>query len=71
MKGRFLVPLMLLVPSVSAVAGQCEDNFTKKGNPLSGQEYFTQVQVPGMSAAAGIGQVRNAGIGRNMAVLDE
>lgn len=71
MKGRFLVPLLLLVPSVSAVAGQCEDNFVKKGNPLSGQEYFTSVQVSGLSAASAIGQVRNNGIGRNMAVLDE
>ncbi|SDZ14091.1 tRNA_anti-like [Lysobacter sp. yr284] len=71
MKGRFLVPLMLLVPSVSAVAGQCEDNFTKKGNPLSGQEYFTSVQVNGLSTASAIGQVRNNGIGQNMVVLDE
>ncbi|MEH6421357.1 hypothetical protein [Pseudomonas sp. CGJS7] len=71
MKGKFLVPLLLLVPSVSAYAGQCETNFTKKGNVLSGTEYFSSVQVNGLSIPAAIGQIRNAGIGRNMVVLDE
>lgn len=71
MKGKFLVPLLLLAPSLSAVAGQCEDNFIKRGNPLTGTEFFTTVTVKGMSVASAIGQIRNAGIGRNMAVLSE
>ncbi|MGO4778043.1 hypothetical protein AB4084_21470, partial [Lysobacter sp. 2RAB21] len=71
MKGKFLVPLVLLIPSLSAVAGQCETNFVKKGNMITGTEYFTSVQVSGLSAASAIGQVRNAGIARNMVVLDE
>ncbi|QQP95662.1 hypothetical protein [Lysobacter enzymogenes] len=71
MKGRFLVPLLLLIPSVSAVAGQCEDNFVKKGNAITGTEYFTSNTVKGLSIASAIGQVRNAGIARNMAVLSE
>ncbi len=70
MKARFLIPLLLSVPS-AALAGQCEDNFTKRGNPLSGTEYFTSVQVNGLAPAAAIGQVRNNGIGRSMNVLDE
>lgn len=70
MKGKFLIPLLLL-PSVSAYAGQCEDNFVKKGNPITGTEYFTSAQVAGVNAASAIGQIRNAGLSHNMVVLDE
>ncbi|ALN84262.1 hypothetical protein IEQ11_04270 [Lysobacter capsici] len=70
MKGKFL-PLLLLVPSLSAFADQCDDNFTKKGNPITGGEYSTSVKVAGLSTASAIGQMRNIAIGNSMQILDE
>ncbi|RDZ26139.1 hypothetical protein [Lysobacter silvisoli] len=66
-----LLPLLLLLPSLPALAGQCEDNFSKKGNALSGAEYSTSYKVPGLAMPNAIGQMRNLAIADGMDVLDE
>ena len=65
-----LLPLLLLLPSL-AFAGQCEDNFSKKGNALTGAEYSTTYKVAGMSMPSAIGQMRNLAVADGMDVLDE
>ena len=62
MKGKLLPLLILLLPSASALAGKCEDNFTKSGNPLKGTEYSTSVTVPGLSVASAVAQMNNIAV---------
>lgn len=71
MKSRFVPALMLFVTSAPVFAGQCEDNFVKKGNPLTGTEYSTSLKVAGLSVPSAIGQMRNLAIADGMDVLDE
>ena len=71
MKAKLISPLLLLLPSLSAFAGQCDDNFSKKGNALSGAEYSTSYKVAGLSVPSAIGQMRNLAIADGMDVLDE
>ncbi len=71
MKSRFVTALMLFVTSASVFAGQCEDNFVKKGNALTGTEYSTSLKVAGLSVPSAIGQMRNLAIADGMDVLDE
>lgn len=68
---RLMLPLLLLLPTLPALAGQCDDNFSKKGNALSGAEYSTSYKVPGLSVPSAIGQMRNLAIADGMDVLDE
>ncbi|MGJ7901956.1 hypothetical protein [Lysobacter sp. 1R34A] len=70
MKGKLLPLLILLLPSASALAGKCEDNFTKSGNPLKGTEYSTSVTVPGLSVASAVGQMNNIAVSDGMNVID-
>lgn len=67
---QLLLPVLLLLPSI-AFAGQCDDNFSKKGNALSGAEYSTSYKVAGMSVPSAIGQMRNLAVADGMDVLDE
>ncbi|WP_157489454.1 MULTISPECIES: hypothetical protein [unclassified Lysobacter] len=66
-----LLPMLLLLPALPALAGQCDDNFSKKGNALSGAEYSTSYKVAGLSVPSAIGQMRNLAIADGMDVLDE
>lgn len=69
---RILTPgLLLLTASSPVFAGQCEDNFVKKGNTFTGAEYSSSLKVPGLSIANAVGQMRNLAIADGMDVLDE
>lgn len=63
--------LALLLPAASAVAGQCEDNFAKKGNALTGTTYTTSVSLANVSIDSVIGQMRGVASRRNMDILSE
>ena len=63
--------LALLLPAASAMAGQCEDNFAKKGNPLTGTTYTASVSLANVSVDSVIGQMRGVAIKRNMDILSE
>ncbi|MBX9401782.1 hypothetical protein K4L06_10700 [Lysobacter sp. BMK333-48F3] len=71
MKGKLLTLFALLLPSASALAGQCEDNFTKSGNPLKGTEYSTTLKVPGLAVPSAIAQMHNIAIEDGMNIIDE
>lgn len=71
MKSVLVTGCVLLVTSAPVFAGQCEDNFAKKGNALTGTEYSTSLKVPGLSVASAVGQMRNLAIADGMDVLDE
>jgi hypothetical protein len=62
---------MLLALSSSAFAGECEDNFTKSGNPFKGTNYSSSVTVPNLSMKDGMGQMRGIMISEKMHVLTE
>ena len=68
---KLLLPTLLLLPCLPALAGQCEDNFSKQGNALSGAEYSTSYKVAGLSVPSAIGQMRNLAVADGMDVLDE
>ncbi|MGH8080317.1 MAG: hypothetical protein ACREP7_07060 [Lysobacter sp.] len=70
MKGK-LVTLLVLLSPMSAMAGQCEDSFSKEGNILTGAKYTASVTVPGLSQSSAIGQMRNIAIAKKMSILDE
>ena len=63
--------LAQLLPAASAMAGQSEHNFAKKGNPLTGTTYTTSVSLANLSVDSAIGQMRGVAIKRNMDVLSE
>ena len=70
-KGKLLTLFALLLPSTSALAGQCEDNFTKTGNPLKGTEYSTTLTVPGLGVPSAIAQMHNIALEDGMNIIDE
>lgn len=74
MKGSFaplLLSLSLLTLPLSALAGQCEDNFSKEGNILKGTIFKTKLTVPGLGVSSAISQLHNIVVSENLNVLDE
>lgn len=63
--------LMLLAVSSPILAGECEDNFTKSGNPFKGTNFSSTVSVPNLSVKDGLGQMRAIMIKEKMDVLTE
>lgn len=64
------VALAGLIP-FSALAADCEANFQKKGNPLTGTQYVTSVDVDGDPVANALAQVREAGRADGMDVVND
>ncbi|WP_242110076.1 OB-fold putative lipoprotein [Luteimonas aquatica] len=71
MKRQCLLAALLLAAAAPAFAGSCEDNFQKKGNPLTGTTYTTSVTLPDLSVKSAIGQMRVIAKESNMDVLSE
>jgi hypothetical protein len=50
--------LCLVMASMQAMAGSCEDSFEAEGDPRNGLFFTAQVQVPGLAAHSALGQLR-------------
>lgn len=55
-KGLWLLPSLLLI--TPAFAAECETNFKKSGNLITGTSFSTQIVVDDLSARDALGQVR-------------
>ncbi|HEU0122992.1 MAG TPA: hypothetical protein VFQ91_20860 [Bryobacteraceae bacterium] len=53
------------------MAGQCEDSFTKQGNPLVGTKYNASVTVKNLSVADAVGQLHGIAVQKNLDILSE
>jgi hypothetical protein len=70
MRKQIIISL-LCAASSPLLAGQCEDNFSKSGNPFKGNIYSSSVTVPNLSVKDGMGQMRGLMISEKMDVLTE
>lgn len=66
-----LAALALLSLSSPALAGECEDNFKKTGNPIVMTTYSSAVTVPNLSRANALAQMRGILVAEKMDVLAE
>ena len=64
-----LVALALSSLAVPALAGECESNFKKSGNPLVMTTYSSAVTVPNLSRADALAQMRGIMVAEKMDVL--
>lgn len=53
----------------NAYAGQCEENFVKSGNPLTGTDYKTSVSLSDVSVADSYAQIKAISIKDNMTII--
>lgn len=65
----FLFALAGAAPT--AWAGECETNFSKSGNILTGTDFSSSVTVPDLSVADAMGQMRGIMIAEKMDVITE
>ncbi len=63
--------LLLLGASSAGRAAECEDRFTKTGNPFSGTDFASRITVPDLSVAAALAQLRAIMIAEKMDVITE
>ncbi len=68
---RRLAPALLLLTSAPALAGDCETNFKREGNPLTGLRYTSNVSVEGVTPASAIAQMAAIGRKGGYDVLEE
>lgn len=68
---RKTILVSLLLASGSAMAGECEDNFSKSGGMFKGSSFSSSVTVPNLSVKDGMGQMRGIMIREKMDVLTE
>ena len=70
---KLLAAIALALSSVApaALAGECEDNFSKSGSIFSGTDFSSRVTVPDLSVKDAMGQVRGIMIGEKMDVITE
>ena len=61
----------LLSLSAPALAGECEDNFKKSGNPIVMTTYSSAVTVPNLSRADALAQMRGIMVAEKMDVMAE
>ena len=61
----------LLAFSAPALAGECEDNFRKSGNPIVMTTYSSAVTVPNLSRADALAQMRGIMVAEKMDVMAE
>lgn len=68
---RKTILVSLLLASGSAIAGECEDNFSKSGGMFKGGNFSSSVTVPNLSVKDGMGQMRGIMIREKMDVITE
>lgn len=68
---NILISAALLVAADVAVAGECENNFTKSGGMFTGGNYSSSIAVADLSVEDGLGQMRGIMIKEKMDVLTE
>ena len=66
-----LVALALSSLAVPALAGECESNFKKSGNPLVMTTYSSAVTVPNLSTGDALSQMRGILVAEKMDVIAE
>ncbi len=67
MKSPFLFTLL----AATLAASECEDSFSKQGNPLTGTKYNAAVTVKDLSVADAIAQLHGIAIGKKLDILSE
>lgn len=69
---RTLLAALVLLPLTSpALAGECEDNFRKSGNPIVMTTYSSAVTVPNLGTRDALAQMRGIMVAEKMDVLAE
>lgn len=66
-----LAPALLLLSAAPALAGECETNFKREGNPLTGLRYTSSVSVSGLTKESAISQMAAIGRKNGYDVLEE
>ena len=66
---RAPLALAAFLSAATAQAAECEDSFTKRGNPVTGLKFTATRSVDGMSAPSAIGQLRGIVVGKGYDVL--
>lgn len=69
--GLRLLPVLTLLATAPAWAGECETNFKREGNPLTGLRYTSSVSVAGLSKESAIAQMAAIGRKGGYDVLEE
>jgi len=68
---KLLAALALLSLSVPALAGECEANFKKSGNPIVMTTYSSAVTVPNLATRDALAQMRGIMVAEKMDVMAE
>ena len=70
---KLLAAIALALSSMApaAIAGECEDNFSKSGSIFSGTDFSSRVTVQDLSLKDAMGQVRGLMISEKMDVITE
>jgi hypothetical protein len=73
MTNKLLAAIALALSSVApaAIAGECEDNFSKSGSIFSGTDFSRRFTVPDQSVKDAMAQMRGIMIGEKMDVITE
>jgi hypothetical protein len=66
-----LIAAAVLASTPVAHAGECEDNFSKSGNPFKGTDFSSHVTIPNLTVAAAMGQMRGIMIAEKMDVITQ
>ncbi len=66
-----IAAIALLAVSSPVLAGECEDNFRKSGNPIVMTTYSSAVTVPNLSRADALAQMRGIMVAEKMDVMAE
>ena len=64
-----LAALALLLLTAPALAGECEANFRKSGNPLVMTTYSSAVTVPSLATGDALAQMRGIMVAEKMDVM--
>jgi hypothetical protein len=65
------IALALAIVAPAAIAGECEDNFSKSGSIFSGTDFTSRVTVADQSVKDAMAQMRGIMIGEKMDVITE
>lgn len=64
-----MLAALFLLPAGTALADSCEDSYQKKGNPFTGTVYTASVNVPNLSIASAMGQLRGVAVKNKLSIL--
>lgn len=72
MRPSIAVALVIATTPATALAASCEQSFVKRGSALTGLNFTAQVEVPDLTPASAIGQMRGVAIrGKYDIILEE